>query len=201
MPNVDVEVLWCSNNRAGRSNGWSFPPKVERWLRAFTAGRSTLHLFGGMSKWGTRIDIDPSLRPHVRADAWMPPFLANSFDVVILDPPYVSINQQMKQQLLRGAAFVAREHVVWFHTMWIASDSQTPLERALLVRVGDSCAVRCIQVFRARLDTPRPRMWFSRGPAIRYNRWLAGQARMPFEGTVTTEDPRSPRVLSGIVEG
>jgi hypothetical protein len=198
MPNVPVDVLWCSNNRSGRSNGWSYPPKVERFLQDFTKGRSVLQLFGGMSRWGTKIDIDRSTRPHVIADAWLPPFGVNSFDVVILDPPYVSINQQMKQQLLRGAAFVAREHVVWFHTMWIASDRTCRLERALLVRVGDSCACRCIQIFRAAADTPRPRLHFSRGPAIRYNRWLSGQQRMPFDGSVEKEPPSSLRCLDGV---
>src|SRR4051812_40293396 len=112
MPTVPVEVLWCSNNRAGRSNGWRFPPKVERLLKQITAGKRVLQLFGGMSRWGVRIDIDRSVRPDVIADAWLPPFGADSFNVVIIDPPYHSINQQMKQQLLRTAAYVAREHVV-----------------------------------------------------------------------------------------
>ena len=64
-----------------------------------TAGRTCCHLFGGRATFGTRIDIDPIVRPHVIADAWMPPFAMNAFDVVILDPPYVGINQQMKDTL------------------------------------------------------------------------------------------------------
>ena len=174
-------MLWCSNQRSRRSNGWSFPPNVERHLRALTEGKRVLQLFGGLSKWGVRMDIDPVTRPHVFAYAWLPPFVKNAFDVVILDPPYVSINQQMKQQLLRAAAYIAREQVIWFHTMWIAGDAQMRLDRAWLVRVGDSCAVRCIQVF----DTPavkrKPHNFFTRGPAMKYNRWLQGQTGLPFE--------------------
>jgi hypothetical protein len=193
------DVLWCSNNRSGRSNGWSFPPRVDRHLRELTHGKKVCQLFGGFSKFGTKLDIDPATRPHVLGDAWMPPFKKDAFDVVILDPPYAGINQQMKQQLLRGAAFIAREHVIWFHTMWIASDSACSLERSWLVRVGDSCAVRCLQVFKTPNEKPRPRMHFSRGPAIKYNRWLAGAVRLPFEhvtvpalsaGDWSRDDPR-----------
>lgn len=174
-------MLWCSNQRSGRSNGWSYPPGVERHLRALTDGKNVLQLFGGLSRWGTKLDIDPTTRPHVLGDAWMPPFRKDAFDVVILDPPYVSINQQMKQQLIRGAAYCAREHVIWFHTMWIASDARCTLERAWLVRVGDSCSVRCLQVFKTPTEKPRPRLHFTRGPAIRYNRWLTGQQQLPIE--------------------
>lgn len=181
MPRPVVEVLWCSNARAGRSNGWSYPPAVERHLRELTKGKTVLQLFGGLSKWGVTLDIDPTTRPQVRGDAWLPPFKMNAFDVVILDPPYVTINQQMKQQLLRGAAYCAREAVIWFHTMWIASDSTCSLERAWLVRVGDSCSCRCIQVFRPPLEKPRPRLHFTRGPAIKYNRWLQHGQGLPFD--------------------
>jgi len=176
-----VDVLWCGNARSGRSNGWSFPPRVHRHLRELTRGKRVCHLFGGLSSFGTRIDIDPTTRPHVLADAWLPPFVMNAFDVVVLDPPYFNINQQMKNQLLRGAAYIARESVIWFHTMWIASDAACRLERAWLVRVGDSCAVRCLQVFTPPANKPRPRLEFTRGPAIRYNRWLGGNVPLPFD--------------------
>jgi hypothetical protein len=122
----------------------------------------------------------PLTRPHVIGDAWLPPFRQDAFDVVILDPPYLGINQQMKNALIRGAAYCARERLIWFHTMWIASDSACVLERAWLVRVGDSCACRCLQVFRTPAQKTAPRLHFTRGPAIRYNRWLAGNQRLPF---------------------
>lgn len=176
-----VDVLWCSNSRSGRSNGWSFPPRVNHHLRELTAGRRVLQLFGGLSKWGIRLDIDPTTKPHVLGDAWLPPFVRDAFDVVILDPPYTNINQQEKQALLRAAAYVAREHVIWFHTQWIASDSLLRMERGWLVRVGDSCACRCIQMFRTTPDKVKPRNYFERGPAIRYNRWLLGELPLPFD--------------------
>lgn len=178
-----VQVLWCANQRHGRSNLWRFPPKVARVLRSEFEGKRIGHLFGGQATFGTRLDIDPTVRPHVRGDAWLPPFVRDAFDVVILDPPYIAINQQMKAQLLRGAAWIAREHVVWFHTQWIAADSALSFERGWLVRVGDSCSVRGLQVFRVKPEKVKPRPRFTRGPALRYNRWLDGAMPLPFDRT------------------
>jgi hypothetical protein len=178
---IEIGVLWCSNQRRKKSNGWAFPPNVAKHLRQLTEGKRVGHLFGGQAKWGIRLDIDPAVRPHVRGDAWLPPFRKNAFDVVILDPPYIAINQQMKTQLLMQASYVAAEHVIWFHTQWIAADSKVQLERAWLVRVGDSCACRCIQVFRTPATKPRPVPRFTRGPALKFNRWLDGATALPFE--------------------
>lgn len=178
---IQTEVLWCSNQRRGRSNGWSFPPNVEKLLRQLTDGKRVLHLFGGKASFGFTLDIDEDLRPSVIGDAWLPPFKRDAFDVVIIDPPYKGINQQMKSALVHGAAFIARESVVWFHTMWIAADSTVSCERAWLVRVGDSCACRCVQLFRVKETKRIPSLKFTRGPAIRYNRWLAGQTNLPFD--------------------
>ena len=176
------ETLWCPNRRQKARNGWSYPPAVDKLLRRVTDGRSVLQLFGGLARWGTTLDIDPMTRPRVLGDAWMPPFRGNSFDVVIIDPPYVGINQQMKQALIRGAAFVARDHVYWFHTNWVAPDCGMRRERSWLVRVGDSCACRCLIEWRVESrEKPVPRLHFTRGPALKYNRWLAGNVGLPLE--------------------
>lgn len=175
--------MWCPNIHGKKSAGWSFPRAVERLLRELTAGKRTLQLFGGQSRWGTRIDIDSITRPHVIADAWLPPFRRDSFDVVIIDPPYFPLNAKEKSQLLRQAAFIAREHVIWFHTIWIYSARSLPLQRSWLVRVGDNCAIRCIQVFGVTgwKDVPG-RLLFDRGPAMKYNRWILQPERLPFDG-------------------
>lgn len=176
------ETIWCPNQRTGQSNRWSFPRAVERELLKLTAGKTVLQLFGGMSRFGVKLDIDPTTRPHVIGDAWLPPFARNSFDVVILDPPYMGINQQMKSVLIRGAAFIAREHVYWFHTQWVAPDSHLTRERSWLVRVGDSCACRCLIQWRVTTkEKPIPVLDFTRGPALKYNRWLHGAQGLPFD--------------------
>lgn len=180
MPSRRPEVLWCENRRRRAGNGWCFPPAVERKLLELTKGKRVLHLFGGLAKFGTRLDIDPSTKPHVVGDAWMAPFGRDAFDIVILDPPYVNVNQHMYVQLLTGAAWLAREQVIWFHTLWLADGRAGRLEHAWLVRVGDMCTARVLQVFRVPEAKRPPVHYFARGPAIRYNRWIAGQDRLPF---------------------
>jgi hypothetical protein len=185
----NVEVLWCSNPRAGAPNRWSFPPKVEKLLRTLTVDKQVLHLFGGQAKWGRRIDIDPTTRPHVIADAWLPPFKADAFDVVIIDPPYDRLEAEVKAQLCDAAGYIAREHVIWFHTVWVSAGPFMTLDRSWMVRVGDNHHVRCLQVFRLQAGKkPTPRRYFDRGPATKYNRWLAGEVGLPYG-----EAPEEPR--------
>jgi len=174
-----VEVLWCGNVHGKKHNGWSFPAAVRRKLESDFSGKSVLHLFGGLSTFGTRMDIDPVTRPDVLGDAWLPPFAKSSFDVVILDPPYHHINANVKGALFRAAGFIARETVVWFHTVWASSGLGLSPERAFLVRVGDTCACRCLQYFRV-VSQPGPVRYFRRGPAMKYNRWLIQPQMLPF---------------------
>ena len=192
-PGHRPEVLWCPNGRYGGirgKEGWRFPRNVEKLLRAETIekGKSTLHLFGGRARWGTRIDIDERVAPDVICDAWLPPFAPMSFDLVILDPPYNHLNAQMKNLLFRQAAHIAREYVVWFSTLWVAGSLGLKLERSYLVRVGDHCLVRCLQFFRVtrRLE---PVIRFTRGPAIKYNRWLSGNLLLPLTDGVDSNKP------------
>lgn len=175
-------VIWCSNPRGTRSgHGWSFPPAVEAAIRSQCRG-SVLHLFGGRSRFGVRLDVDPIVRPDVIGDAWMPPFGESSFGTVVLDPPYWRMNTQEADGLLRSAAMVAAERVIWLHTVWMAKRSYLEPLQTWLIRVGDFHQCRCLQVFRPlhgrkKLAWPRH---FTRGPAVRYNKWLAGQTPLAF---------------------
>lgn len=47
-----------------------------------------LHPFGGMAETGIRVDLRPDVQPDVIGDAHDLPFLDESFDLVVLDPPY-----------------------------------------------------------------------------------------------------------------
>ncbi len=48
-----------------------------------------LHPFGGMAEWGLRVDIKPDVKPDILGDAHNLSIVQdNSFDLVILDPPY-----------------------------------------------------------------------------------------------------------------
>lgn len=183
----DVGIIWCPNpskRRAvasgnARRTGWVFPPAVERHLIAACQGKRVLQLFGGQSRFGLRMDIDPKTAPAVIADAWLPPFAKDSFDVVILDPPYIHLDAQMKTALFRAAGWIAKERVVWFSTVWMAASGGLSTEAAWLVRVGDSCAVRVLQYFRVANKFGPAVKRFNRGPAMKYNRWLIQPQYLP----------------------
>lgn len=191
-----VEVLWCPNpsrrkavaTGGARRTGWVFPRAIEKQLIDDHPGKTILHLFGGLSSFGTRMDIDPATAPNVIADAWLPPFRAQSFDVVVLDPPYIHLNAQLKSALFRAAAFIARDRVVWFSTTWCAASDGLSTEKAWLVRVGDSCQARVLQYFRIR-ERLGPVKRFRRGPAMKYNRWLASPYSLPFSQMGEPDDP------------
>lgn len=186
-PNVPVEVLWCGTNRprrkhGNRKNGWSFPPAVRELLLQETQGRTVVHLFGGRADFGIRLDMDPLTNPDFVGDAFLPPFERDSFDVVVLDPPYWRMNRQEIIAVMRAAAWIARQHVYWLHTVWIATNRVLPLEHAWLIRVGDQCAIRTLQRFGVRepkLEPLKPGE-FTRGHALKYNRWARAGEPLPF---------------------
>lgn len=177
---VEVETIVCTRPPSCRGDGWAFPPTIESLLLRELAGRSVVHFFGGKARFGTRMDIDPLTKPHVLGDAWLPPFKRSSFDVVILDPPYVKFSAQMTMALCCQAAFVAREKVVWFSTLWLDHPARLRLSKAYAVVVGRNAVMRCLQFFDVPANKMEPTRKFSRGPAIKYNRWLANPLHLPF---------------------
>lgn len=215
MPKVPVQILWCGTNRprkkyGERKNGWSFPPAVRELLLQELAGKTALHLFGGRADFGYRLDLDTATNPDIVGDAFLPPFERDSFDAVILDPPYYAMRQQEKIALIRAAAWIARERVYWFHTVWIATDRHTPLQRAWLIRVGDQCAVRVLQEFKS-LATKLPPLQaheFTRGHPLIYKRWAEREARgvnLPFPdltaGKQIAPAPKDAGGKSGVYTG
>lgn len=179
------EVLWCGRNNKSRRDGWSFPPAVRELLIRECQGMSVLHLFGGKADFGIRLDVDPATQPHVVGDAWLPPFAKDSFDVVVMDPPYIgeysNFSGHKINALFSAACWIARRYVVWFHVIWIENPVRLKLHKAWLVRVGRNCAVRGLQVFSVPDNKLPPVRYFKRGPAIKYNRWLNGTALLPLD--------------------
>ncbi len=101
----------------------------------------------------------------------------------------MTINAQEKTALFRAAAHIARKRVIWFATQWQAASGGLSTERAWLVRVGDSCQVRCLQYFRIKRRLG-PVKHFTRGPAMKYNRWLAGNGSLNLDGGTPMEFPK-----------
>jgi 16S rRNA G966 N2-methylase RsmD len=72
---------------------WSWPEDVEKWLRSQAIGFS-LNMPCGSSKVGSiRVDLDKTVKPDIVADLKHPPFLPQSFDMVICDPPFNFYNR------------------------------------------------------------------------------------------------------------
>jgi hypothetical protein len=178
-----IEIFWCGNLCCKRGEKWSFPPQVERYLREYCAGRSTLHLFGGRAKFGVRMDTDPLTQPDVIGDAFLPPFAESSFEVVILDPPYrpyMDLGPDQCRPLLMNAAWLARKEVIWFAPLWISGYRFLRLERSMVVRVADYAEMRVMQFLRPVFPKWKPATHFRRGPQIKYNRWLMPNRLLPF---------------------
>jgi hypothetical protein len=179
-----IDILWCGNLSYKRGDKWSFPPQVDVFLREQFKGKSVLHLFGGRASFGTRLDIDPRTQPDVIGDAFLPPFGKESFDVVILDPPYppyLQMGPTVALPLLKIATWIARETVVWFHPLWISGYTWLRLRHSYFVRVADYAEARCLQFF----DPTFPKRFgpptsFRAGPAVKYNRWLMGNRLLSF---------------------
>jgi hypothetical protein len=134
------------------------------------------------------LDIDPATNPDVVGDAWVPPFAMASFDSVIVDPPYFKMDREMLGQLLAAASYVARLQVIWLHQLWAPSQFGLSLERGWMVRVGDNHYVRCLQQFRRTDRIVTPQKHFTRGPAMKYNRWLAQPHSLPFGEPIAQTD-------------
>ena len=178
-------VIYC-NGHAGGSQGWSFPLPVRRRLQRDLDGLSVLHLFGGRATFGTRIDIDPINRPDVIADAWLPPFGKNSFDSVVLDPPYESFGRHCRFRLGVTAAWIARRYVVWFSSFAATSLPGCRVEKWWTVIVNNDAYVRQLAFFVPTGDKLTPDVrFFDRGPARRYNRWISQPNSLPFEQAVS----------------
>ena len=98
MPVETIGICYPRPRRAPRQYSGGFNQYVERRLLK-EAGYwppdqyKILHPFGGMAEYGLRVDIqrfvnDVDIRPDVIGDAHCLPFPDNTFDVVILDPPF-----------------------------------------------------------------------------------------------------------------
>lgn len=87
-------IAWCLPRPRKDKYPGGFPLYFERrlldLLLSLGAPRDMkiLHPFGGRAEYGLRVDVNTNAGPMVLADAHLLPFLGESFDVVILDPPY-----------------------------------------------------------------------------------------------------------------
>lgn len=171
-PSNPPGVIWCANRTSEEpAYGWGFPTKVKNFLQLQSDRSSTLHLFGGRASWGTRMDIDPIVKPDVIADAWAPPFPAGSFEDVIVDPPYTIISQPEIRTLLAAALWCGRSRVWWLHTVWIPPIPGLVRRRSWLIRVGNYTSVRALIEFEVTMRAHEKEFNPATGQRIRYKGW------------------------------
>jgi ubiquinone/menaquinone biosynthesis C-methylase UbiE len=68
-----------------------FPQWFEKKLFELYPSKRILQPFGGMSEHGDLMDINPEVKPLFVGDAHYLPIADNTYDFVLLDPPY-SVN-------------------------------------------------------------------------------------------------------------
>jgi SAM-dependent methyltransferase len=82
-------IVWTLPRPAKSKYKGAFPLHFEQnLLQLLGYPEKVLHPFGGMAELGTRVDLNPTVRPDLVADAHDLPFEDESFDLVVLDPPY-----------------------------------------------------------------------------------------------------------------
>jgi hypothetical protein len=90
-----------------------WPEAVENWISERLVG-STLHVCCGKSRLGdVRVDLyEPDV--DVKADAAKLPFDDNSFDTVLIDPPYTG-KFQWSHDMLNELHRIARKRIIFQH--------------------------------------------------------------------------------------
>jgi hypothetical protein len=149
---------------------WSFPREIERIIMDATGDGSVLHLYGGLARFGTRLDMDPATTPDVVGNALYPPFKCKSFDYVVMDPPYADLKAGVAMNIIIPAACLARKKVFWVHTHW-------PIRSGLGMRLNRWWNM--ISLLDGRADPHRRRV-FGRW-ASELMRWLAEEGAAPDE--------------------
>jgi hypothetical protein len=142
-----------------------FEKKLLRELNLDPNTAKILHPFGGMAEFGIRCDINPAVNPDVVCDAHKLPFPDNTFDLVVLDPPY---NEDYAERLYdtkkygklkfktytAEAVRVCKEgaFVVMYHYIATPSIKDTILVKRILMETRSWHKARIIHIHQKRSD-------------------------------------------------
>jgi hypothetical protein len=152
---VPLDVWWLPRPPVSRYPG-GFPRNFEARLSALLGDPpSVLQPFGGRASLGTRVDINPDLKPDVVADAHDLPFEDGSFELVLCDPPYSDQEAQdlygagplHRTRWMAEAVRVSSRYVVTYHVRLLPRPAGTRLVRIIVVLLRVGHTARIVQVF------------------------------------------------------
>jgi hypothetical protein len=154
MGPVPLDVWWLPRPSKSRYPG-SFPRHFETKLHALLGyPQSVLHPFGGKAEFGTRVDVNETLRPDVVGDAHSLSFADNSFEAVICDPPYSDEESRdiygtgplKMRKWMREAVRVSSRYVVTYHVRMLPRPHGTRLVRVVVVLLRPGHLARICQI-------------------------------------------------------
>ena len=133
-----------------------FESRLLDLLRLSTSAK-ILHPFGGKAEFGIRVDINPDTKPDYIGDAHnLDMFEDNTFDLVILDPPY-SDEYSVKLYATKGVKFkkytseavrVCKEggYVVMYHYLATPTIPGTRLIKRIFMETRMWHKLRCVHI-------------------------------------------------------
>jgi SAM-dependent methyltransferase len=159
---------WSCSRPHGKYTGIWPIGLVERIFRVIGKPESILEPFGGISKLGVSIDWNRNVKPTILADAQHLPIREDSFDCVLLDPPYDNTSVQhysdLDQRLKRTkpkfgfykayieAARVCKPggHVALLHTLIPKHIGRESFRRIATIGIstGPNKRIRCLSIYR-----------------------------------------------------
>ncbi len=142
-----------------------FEKKLLRELNIDPNKAKILHPFGGKAEYGIRCDINPEVCPDYVCDAHNLPFEDNTFDLVVLDPPY---NDNYAERLYDTKKFgklkfkkytseavrVCKEngYVIMYHYLACPRIENTILIERIFMETRVWHKLRCIHIHQKRSD-------------------------------------------------
>lgn len=142
------------------------PGLLKRVWKHIPYSSNVLHVCAGTIKEGICIDLNSEFNPTIVADAHHLPFMDNTFDNVVMDPPYNDDYVQHYSDIaqtqartypdfilgraLKECSRVCRigGNIILFH--WLIAIRPPYTTRVLMaaVTMGPSKRIRCLQVFK-----------------------------------------------------
>lgn len=136
----------------------SFPLHFEiKLIRLLDNPQRIIHLFGGHSEYGIRLDLNESVRPDILADAHFVPLSNDYFDLVICDPPY---NDKLSKELygtqkIKYKTYInealrickPKGFIASYHWVWTTRPLNTTYYKIIVVLPGQNHRPRVCCIF------------------------------------------------------